>query len=210
MDGLPSYDIHRPAAYDFPLLTSEQINDIISFKADWLYFGTNHQMSVVARELTCNLVELLPKTRRFYDMNLRNGHYTKDLVKKLLMSSSILKLNDGEVRICCELFEKKPMELKDFCRWSVNAFELEGVCITKGPDGCVVYLDGEYFESSGYKVKVVDPVGAGDAFAAGFLHGLSKNLKLNKTCDFANRLGAFTIKNKGAIQDWKIDEVLSN
>ena len=102
------------------------------------------------------------------------------------------------------------MELKDFCRWSVNAFELEGVCITKGPDGCVVYLDGEYIESSGYKVKVVDTVGAGDAFAAGFLHGLSKNLKLNKTCDFADRLGAFTIKNKGAIPDWKIDEVLSN
>ena len=210
MDGLPSYDIRRPAAYDFPSLTSTQINDIISLKPDWIYFGTVQQMSVVARELTCNLVELLPKTRRFYDMNLRSGHYTKDLVKELLMSSSILKLNDGEVRICCELFGKKPMELKDFCRWSVNAFELEGVCITKGPDGCVVYLDGEYIESSGYKVKVVDPVGAGDAFAAGFLHGLSKNLKLNKTCDFANRLGAFTIKNKGAIQDWKIDEVLSN
>ena len=143
-------------------------------------------------------------------MNLRSGHYTKDLVKELLMSSSILKLNDGEVRNCCELFKKKPMELKDFCRWSVNAFELEGVCITMGPDGCVVYLDGEYIESSGYKVKVVDPVGAGDAFAAGFLHGLSKNLKLNKTCDFANRLGASTIKNKGAIPDWEIDEGLSN
>ncbi len=107
MDGLPSYDIRRPAAYDFPSLTSTQINDIISLKPDWIYFGTVQQMSVVARELTCDLVELLPKTRRFYDINLRSGHYTKDLVKELLMSSSILKLNYGEVRICCELFKKK-------------------------------------------------------------------------------------------------------
>ena len=102
------------------------------------------------------------------------------------------------------------MELKDFCRWSVNAFELEGVCITMGQDGCVVFSDGEYIESAGYQVKVVNPVGAGDAYAAGFLHGISKNLKLNKTCDFANRLGAPTIKNKGAIPDWEIDEGLSN
>ena len=32
IDGFPAYNIHRPAAYDFPSLTSEQINDIISFK----------------------------------------------------------------------------------------------------------------------------------------------------------------------------------
>ena len=209
MDGLPSYDIHRPAAYDFPSLTSKQINDINSFKPDWLYFGTVQQTSEVARELTYNLVELLPKARRFYDMNLRDGNYTKDIVKELLMTSSILKLNDEEVRICCELFEKYPMELKDFCRWSVNTFELEGVCITMGSDGCVVYLDDEYIESPGYYVEVIDPVGAGDAFAAGFLHGLSKNWKMNKTCDFANRLGAFNIKNKGAILDWTIEEVFS-
>ena len=78
-----------------------------------------------------------------------------------------------------------------------------------GPEGCVVYLDGEYFESSRYQVEVVDPVGAGDAFAAGFLHGLSKNWKMNKACDFANRLGAFNVKKKGAIPDWTIEEVFS-
>jgi len=98
--------IHRPAAYDFHSLTSEQINNIISFKPDWLYFGTVQQISTVALELTRNLIELLPKTRCIYDMNLRSGHYTKDLVKELLMSSSILKLNGEKVRICCELFKK--------------------------------------------------------------------------------------------------------
>jgi len=209
MDGTPSYDIHHPAAYDFPSLTAEQINDIISFQPDWFYFGTVQQMSVVARELTCNLIELLPKTECFYDMNLRDGYYTIDIVKELLMTSSILKLNIEEIQICCDLFDKKPMKLKDFCKWVVEEFELKGACITVGPDGCATYFDGEYFESPSYQVEVVDSVGAGDAFSAGFLHGLSKNWKMNKACDFANRLGAFNIKKKGAIPDWTIEEVFS-
>lgn len=136
-------------------------------------------MSDCARELTLELVKLLPKTKRFYDLNLRKCNYTKDLVKRLLMSSTLIKLNNEEVRICHELFKKKPMELRDFCKWSVNEFELEGLlCITMGADGCIVFLDGEYIESPGYKLRIVNTVGAGDAFAAGFLHSLSKNLNL--------------------------------
>ena len=209
IDGYPSYDIHRPVAYDFPSLTPKQINDIFSFQPDWLYFGTLQQMSVVARELTCKLIELLPKTRRFYDMNLRDGHYTPVLARELLKVSSILKLNSEETKICCELFNQKPMELRDFCKWTVDEFELEGVCVTTGPKGCAIYFDGEYLESPGLSVEVVDPVGAGDAFATGFFHGLSNNWKLDKVCDFANRLGAIIIKKKGAIPDWTIEEVFS-
>ena len=208
-DGQPSYIIHRPAAYDFPSLTAEQINDIISFQPDWIYFGTIQQMSAVACELSSRLIELLPKTKRFYDMNLRKGNFSPELLKDLLNKSSIVKLNDEETKVCCELFKKVPMPWKDFCNWVVREFDLGGVCITKGPEGCAVYFDGYYIESAGYHVEVVDPVGAGDAFAAGFLHGLGKIWELNKACDFANRLGALNIKKKGAIPDWTIEEVFS-
>ena len=47
VDGSTSYDIYRPVAYDYPVLTIEQIDDITSFKPDWLYFGTVQQMSVI-------------------------------------------------------------------------------------------------------------------------------------------------------------------
>jgi len=206
-DGQPTYVIHHPAAYDYPSLTTDQIKDITSFEPDWLYFGTVQIKSIVARELTCSLLELLPKTSRFYDMNLREGHYTKDLVKKLLLASSVLKLNSEETRICCELFDKKPMDLRDFCIWIVEEFELEGVCVTMGSEGCAIYFDGEYLESPGCSVEVVDSVGAGDAFAAGLLHGLSMNWKLEKVCDFANRLGAIVIERKGALPYWTMDDI---
>ena len=143
-------------------------------------------------------------------MNLRNGHYTKDLIKKLLMSFSILKLNESKVRKCHEIFKNSQRNWRGFCEWSINEFELECVCITKGPDGSAVYFNDEYTESPGYKLKVVDPFGADDSFAVVFLYCLSKNLKLNKPCDFANRLGAITVKSNSAISDWKIEEVLYN
>ena len=212
-DGLPTYSIHRPAAYDFPLLNSEQVNDIISFQPDWLYFGTVQQMSVFARELTWNLIDVLPKTRRFYDMNLRDGHYSKELVKELLKVSSILKLNKEETQICCKLFNKKPMELMEFCEWVVDEFKLEGVCITMGSDGCAICLDGEYIESPGYEVEITDTVGAGDAFAAGLLHGLIEKWEIRKTCKFANRLGAIAVSGNGALanlKDKKLNNLFSN
>jgi len=45
-----------------------------------------------------------------------------------------------------------------------------------GQDGCVVFSDGEYIDSAGYQEKVVNLVGAGDAFASGYLDGISKKL----------------------------------
>lgn len=163
-------------------------------------------MSVVARELTFKLIELLPKTKRLFDMNLRNNHYTTELVRKLIEDSSILKLNNEEIQICCELFNKKPMTMRDFCKWVVDEFELDGVCVTMGEEGCAIFLDGEYLETLGYPVEAVDYVGAGDAFAAGLLHGLYRNWKLDKICNFANRLGALNISSKGAIPKRSVEE----
>ena len=200
-NGHPNFFIHHPVAYDFPSLNPEQIETIISFKPDWLYFGTAQQISNVARRLTEMLSNSLPSARRFYDMNLRRGYYTKELVENLLKNSSTLKLNKHEVHVTCELFDRKPMKFEDFCNWVVDEFYLEGVCITMGSRGCATFFNGHYLEKPGYHVDVVDVVGAGDAFAAGFLHGLNEQWNLGEVCEFANFLGSIATTNKGAIPD---------
>lgn len=204
-----AYVIHRPAAYDFPTLSLEQLNDIRFFTPDWIYFGTVQQMSNVARELTRRLVELNSGTKRFYDMNLRNGNYTKELIKELLIESSILKGTQEEILIVEELFGKKYMDLKDSCSWLVDEFGVEGVCVTKGRKGCVGYINGYYLEASGYTVEVADAVGAGDAFAAGFIHGFGLGWEPIEICDFANRLGALIASKRGATPEWSMDEIVS-
>jgi len=48
--------------------------------------------------------------------------------------------------------------------------------------------------------RVVDPVGAGDAFAAGFLVGRLENLDLADALALANRCGAFAITTSGDVE----------
>jgi fructokinase len=52
----------------------------------------------------------------------------------------------------------------------------------------------------------VDTVGAGDAFAAAFLHGLGSGWPLGKIADFANRVGALIAARPGAVPDWTPEE----
>jgi fructokinase len=54
---------------------------------------------------------------------------------------------------------------------------------------------------------VADTVGAGDAFAAAFLHGLDSGLPAGEIGDFANRLGALVASRPGGAAPWTLDEL---
>jgi fructokinase len=56
-------------------------------------------------------------------------------------------------------------------------------------------------------VKVVDTVGAGDGFAAAFVHGMADGWSAAKTGDFANRLGALVASRAGAVPEWSLREL---
>ena len=72
------------------------------------------------------------------------------------------------------------------------------ICVTKGKYGAVLYHKGDWFYNSGYKVKVVDTVGAGDSFLATLVNGLVKNEPLQKTINYACAMGALVANNSGA------------
>jgi fructokinase len=55
-------------------------------------------------------------------------------------------------------------------------------------------------------VSVVDTVGAGDAFSAGFLHGYQRSWPLEHTARFANALGALVASRAGATPVFSLDE----
>ncbi|PRY25378.1 fructokinase [Aliiruegeria haliotis] len=54
------------------------------------------------------------------------------------------------------------------------------VCVTKGKEGVTAYLPGRSHTAVGSRVEVIDTVGAGDTFNAGFLAGLSRLGLLSK------------------------------
>jgi fructokinase len=72
------------------------------------------------------------------------------------------------------------------------------VCITRGRDGCLLVGTQAHFEHPGYPVEVADTVGCGDAFAAAVAHCHLGGYSIDKTADFANRVGSFVASRPGA------------
>lgn len=208
--GQPSYEIHRPAAYDSPALSPEDLDAIFSPAPDWIYFGTLQQMSAVAKQLTMKLIEDGRGVRRFYDINLRVHSYESSLVRELMSRATVLKLNEQEVLQIQEMFGQAASgSLEQFCRSYASEFGCESVCVTRGEAGCALLMNGEYLQSAGYPVQVADAVGAGDAFAAALVHGIGCGWPPARIADFSNRIGALVASRSGAIPDWTIQEALA-
>jgi len=74
------------------------------------------------------------------------------------------------------------------------------VVIKRGALGAVAVVDGEVFEVPPYPVTEVDPVGAGDAFAAGYLSTLLDGGGPAKRLDTGALAGAFAVTVPG---DWE-------
>ena len=205
-DGQPQYVIHRPAAYDFPQLNEPELTELTSPPPAWIYYGTLQQMSPSARELTMKLLEAGGAARRFYDVNLRPGCWEPGLVQELMERATIVKLNEDEAAEVARIFSQRLGSLEEFCRGFTAKFGWKGVCITRGARGCVLLLGDEYVEADGYPTEVADTVGAGDAFAAAFVHGFSSGWAPQRIADFANRVGAIVASRRGAIPSWSIAE----
>jgi fructokinase len=194
--GQPSYVLHRPAAYDFVKLPS------LDFEPQWIYHGTLQLIEPRMRALLDELTSRYPQASRFYDVNLRKNSYTAELVLDLMRSATVVKLNDDE------LTQLQPhVSIETFCRENASRFHWKAVCVTRGDRGCAILNGDEYVEVPAVPIKVTDTVGAGDAFAAAFLHGLNQGWPPAKIGTFANRLGALVATRQGGVPDWSRKEL---
>lgn len=205
-DGQPDFTIHRPAAYDFASLDDGELAELAAWRPHWLTFGTLHSMHPEARQLTRRLIEALSQARRLYDVNLRRENYTAELLRELMAQATAVKLNDAEALEIQRLFGQPCRDLEEFAARFAGQFGWEIVAITRGAQGCALWRKGEWTEAPGYRVQVVDAVGAGDAFAAALLHGLDAGWPLAQVADFANRVGALIASRAGAVPDWTPEE----
>jgi 2-dehydro-3-deoxygluconokinase len=108
-----------------------------------------------------------PGLLRSFDVNYRPGLHDADSAQRLreLARSSDL--------VFCGLDEAQAL-------WGAESPDdvcdlLEGpatVVVKQGRDGATAYRDGEAWHVPAPDVEVVEPVGAGDAFAAGVLDGI--------------------------------------
>ncbi len=71
------------------------------------------------------------------------------------------------------------------------------VVLKQGARGCAAVVDGERLASPGFPARQVDPIGAGDAFAAGYLAATLEGQDPAGRLRTANAMGAFCVQNLG-------------
>jgi sugar/nucleoside kinase (ribokinase family) len=71
------------------------------------------------------------------------------------------------------------------------------VVVKRGSKGATLCSGGKILNAPSMPVKVIDTVGAGDSFDAGFIYGFIQQLGLEKTLRVANLCGAFSTRGPG-------------
>ena len=75
---------------------------------------------------------------------------------------------------------------------------IETLIVKRGEKGASIYQkDGSREDVPGFPVEVLNVLGAGDAFASGFLYGILQGWDLQKACRMGNASGAQVVTKKG-------------
>ena len=81
------------------------------------------------------------------------------------------------------------------------------IVTTRGEHGAIVLADGNFYEHPGFKVKVADTIGSGDAFLAAFLSKFIISETPEKSIEFASALGAYVATQIGACPPYEKKEI---
>jgi ribokinase len=85
---------------------------------------------------------------------------------------------------------------------------VKNVIATLGGNGAMMGTKDGVKHIPGYKVKVIDTVGAGDAFNGGFAYAVNNGYTIEEAVKFANAVGALAVTKNGAIPGMpKLSEV---
>lgn len=189
--GEPAFEIVPQQAYD-----RIELDDAVSgSNLGWLYLGSLALRQRTSRRTARSLLQR-KVTPVFLDVNLRPPWWQIDLVLELLDRAQEIKLNDTE------LAELMPGDegLDEKARKLMSRFGADRLYVTRGARGAVAFtVDGrrEIVRPTG-AVRVVDTVGAGDAFAAVLLLARLKNWSLALALERAQAFAAAIVGVRGA------------
>lgn len=202
--GNATYELVQPAAWDEIRVPPEALDAVSKSRA--LIYGS------LAGRSPYNLDQLAQLLRvegplKFFDVNLRPPFADPPLVMELAKRAHVLKLNDGEVGQLAhwlrtgELVPDTPRSLDAIaaaCATIAEATNASHICVTMAEEGAAMWDRGNLITAPAPRITVKDTVGAGDAFMAGLMVGLTRGNETKKVLENACRLGAFVASHHGA------------
>jgi fructokinase len=192
-NGAHRFEIKPKQAYDHIHAGMTHLTTLAT-KPDLAYFGTLAQRNVESR-LALDTFLSDAKCQRFLDINLRAPWYDKHMIRRSLLRTEIVKINEDELRIVTKMFDKSLSNDTNRAAYLMSKFNLKYLFVTCGENGAwSLNAKGDRTEvkTPPLEKPLVDTVGAGDAFAAicilGLLYAWPMELMLTRAAKFASAL----------------------
>lgn len=202
-NGVPMYEIKSGVAWDNIPFTPEL--EELAKNTHVACFGSLAQRSAVTRETIYKFLEAMPaeggedKIYKIFDVNLRQGYYTRKTITDSMEACNILKINDEELVAISRMFGYPGIDLQDKCWILLAKYKLEILILTCGVNGSYVFTPGNVSFVATPKVKVADTVGAGDSFNATFIASILKGESVKDAHRRAVNVSAYVCTQHGAM-----------
>jgi 2-dehydro-3-deoxygluconokinase len=180
-------------------------------EVDWpkIFNGSKHfhlsgitpALSASAAEATAEALKAAKKAgcTVSYDLNYRKKLWTpvdaKRIQEPMMADVDILITTEEDTNV---VFGIKEKDYETVAEKLARTFKFKIVAITLREDlsvlrnnwTAIAYQEGKIFKDRKYEVEIVDRVGAGDSFTAGFLYGWIKEKDIQKGVQYGNAFAA--------------------
>lgn len=198
--GVSTVNYYRAGSAGSRLDPSDLDEQIISGANVLHLSGITSALSISARNAVHSALDIAAAAHVpiSFDINYRSALWPYDrarpALREIARRATIVFAGDDEAALLG--FEGTPLEQAD----ALSAFGPSEAVIKLGAHGAVAVADGRQIQAAAHTVDAVDPVGAGDAFVAGYLADRINNRTPDHRLATATACGAFAVTAPG---DWE-------
>jgi len=196
------YTIPKPVSWDN--IQPEKIGVKEAFPFDAIVYGSLACRSETSLNTLLKLLE--NQSYKIFDVNLRPPHFTMEVVETLARKADMVKMNEEEMLFLSPKNEQV-LSVESQMKAFAARYQTETVCVTLGEHGSIVFHKRQFYRHPGFKVKVADTVGAGDAFLATFIAGFLNGLPMEEILVNASAIGAFVAGSNGANPVYDLEKI---
>ena len=204
----PRYIVTPDVAFDHIEFSAEALKLVRN--ADCLFYGLLPQRFGISKNTLRELIKESPESIHFFDLKLFEHFFNVKVVENLLESSNIVRIKEKEIGFLSRELGLNDENLTVFCSELSRKYKIDLILVTRGQDGVFAFhfKNGAFYES-GYKIEVVDNIGSGMAFSAGFLKYYLNGKSIQQALKFGNAAGALNTTKRGATSYFNLKDVLN-
>ena len=163
--------------------------------------GITPALSASCKEASIKALEVASKADLTisFDTNIRLGLWSKQEAKEtlipMLKKANIVLIEPQDAEIL--IGKRKPEDVAN----KLLSAGVETVVVKLGKEGAAAFTKNESARKPAFKVPIEDVIGAGDAFAAGFISSLMRGRDLDEALEIGNAAGALVVTVRGDFEN---------